>query len=294
MDALNPGDAACESGRSRRGRWRSQWLLASFPAAIGCGLLACAAAKWTSRPLQPRSGESRFLIADFERCTAGWPPPSPWQHRTFDGVPPTGYRIVEDRDGKHLHGEAEAGASALVVAIDAEPSDLRRLHFRWRAPILPDGADLRRRAGDDCALRVFVTFEYEPGRASLGERIARSLTSGDLPGSSLCYVCTADSESGSVMPNAFTSRTQMIVLPGAGAAWTTFECDLVADYVRAFGHAPPRITGVGVMVDADQTRSRSAADIDDIELLSGREADVGSPAAGPATEPADPRSRPYK
>lgn len=249
-----------------------RWLLWSLPIVICCGLLACAASRCASHALVPQSGDALLVIDDFEGRPAGVPPGPPWQHRTFGGVPPTEFQVVSSAGGSHLHGEAAAGASALTVAIDADPAELRRLRFRWRAPVLPVRADLSRRDGDDCALRVFVTFEYEPERASLGERLARSLAGGDLPGSSLCYVCTAHARAGSLLPNPFTDRAKMIVMPGDGSAWSTFECDLVADYERAFGHAPPRITGVGIMVDADQTGGRAAADIDDLEL-----AQIGSP-----------------
>lgn len=254
------------------------WLLIIAPLAIGCGLLACAASRCVSHPLVPANDEPRLLIDDFEDRPVGGPPCPPWQHRTLRGVTPTEFTVVRNAEGRCLHGETTAGASALAVAIAADPAEFRRLRFRWRAPLLPDKADLTKRDGDDCALRVFVTFEYEPGRTSLGERLARSLSGSDLPGSSLCYVCTANAQAGSLLPNPFTDRTQMIVLPGDGSAWSTFECDLLADYQRAFGLAPPRITGVGIMVDADQTGCRASADIDDLELLR-----IGSPAANAGT-----------
>lgn len=280
--------------RGRRRRTHGgvrRWLFLSLPIAICCGLLACAASRCASHPLVPLSGEPRLVIDDFEERPAGGPPCPPWQHRTFRGVTPTEFQVVKDAGGSYLHGETTAGASALTVAIDAEPAEFRRLRFRWRASVLPEKADLSRRDGDDCALRVFVTFEYEPGRASLGERLGRSLAGGDLPGSSLCYVCTANARAGSLLPNPFTDRTQMIVLPGDGSAWSTFECDLFADYERAFGHAPPRITGVGIMVDADQTGCRAAADIDDLELVRVRSPEGNAAAgAGGSAEQAAPRS----
>lgn len=275
VDALNP-TALTVGHRSPRPRRRRVIVTTlSMLAAIGAGVVACATARSAIPPLRSLPGTTRLAIDDFELHQVGAAPTPPWQHQTFDGVAPASYRIVRDHEGNHLHGEASGEASLVGLTVDADPVEFRRLRFRWRATVLPIGGDVRRKDTDDCALRLFVTFAYQPERASLGERLARSLSTRALPGSSLCYVCTDRLPAGTILPSAFTDRTQMIVLPCAATRgdWEAADCDLYADYTRAFGHPPPRISGLGFMVDADQTGSRAAADIDTIELLRVRDED---------------------
>lgn len=238
--------------------------------AAGGGVAACVATRPAGGPpIQAGPDAGMILVDDFEAGAESSAPALAWQHEVFKGIPATSYTVCREAGNGYLHGEAVAGGSLLTRAVDVDPNEGRYLRLRCRVTGLPAGADIRRRDTDDCGLRVFVTFAYEPQRASFGEKVARSLAGRDLPGSSLCYVWTDGVDAGSVLPSPFTDRTQMVVQQnsqGALGEWTTVERDLVADYRRAFGRTPPQVTGVAIMVDADQTNGRAGADIDDIEL----------------------------
>jgi Protein of unknown function (DUF3047) len=252
----------------RRRRWTlGRWLVVAGATALG--IVACVAPRGATPPAATKDRGSTVVVDDFEGWAAGQEPAAPWIHEPFRGVPPTEFRVRGARGERYLSARAEAGGSLLTRPLDVDSAEHRVLRFRWRVRVLPDGANLRRRDGDDCGIRVFVTFAYEPERASFTEKMARSLAGRDLPGSSLCYVWADRVPVGTVLPNAFADRTQMIVVESGGEKlnrWSSVERDVRADYVRAFGRQPPRITGIAVMVDADQTKARAAADIDDLEL----------------------------
>ncbi len=48
--------------------------------------------------------------------------------------------------------------------------------------------------------------------------------------------------------------------------WVTLSRDVAADYRRAFGTAPPRITGVAVAVDTDNTGESTVTYFGDIRF----------------------------
>ena len=75
-----------------------------------------------------------------------------------------------------------------------------------------------------------------------------------------------------VLRNTFTDQVKMIVV-GTGrdriGTWKVFQRNYVEDYRRAFGHAPGRLVGVGVMTDTDNTGESVEAYYGDIVLRTG-------------------------
>jgi hypothetical protein len=54
--------------------------------------------------------------------------------------------------------------------------------------------------------------------------------------------------------------------PAEVGQWLTEERDLYEDYLRLFGQEPPRIAGIAVMTDTDNTGESAVAYYDDIVL----------------------------
>lgn len=214
------------------------------------------------------AGLESYLVDDFQsddgelRAT--------WRLEPFDGVAPSTYELAGDAEQRWLVGSSAGGAALLTHPLNLDPRALPRLRWRWRAERLPAGADLRLEEGDDAAARVFVTFAYEPEKASLGERVARSLAGRELPGTALCYVWDASLPVGTSLPNPYAEHTRVLVVrsgPAEPEGWRIEERDLLRDYRAAFDADPPRLTGLAVMVDADQTGGHARAAFDDFLLL---------------------------
>ncbi len=181
-----------------------------------------------------------------------------WQPLAFPKIERhTRYSVgVEDGESV-LHAESECSASALLyplrdVALETTPL----LRWRWRVEEGLAPADERSKAGDDFAARVYVTFAFEPERASLFERAGRALAGAvygeAMPGSALSYVWSSREPRGARWPNPFVASSQMIVATsGAATGWVDVEVDLLADYERAFSHAAPAAVFVALMTDTD-------------------------------------------
>jgi hypothetical protein len=137
-----------------------------------------------------------------------------------------------------------------------------------------EGADLRRKGGDDTALKVCAMFDLPRANLPFFERqllrIAELRTGEPLPAATLCYVWDAGLPRGSLLPNAYTRRVRFIVLGGGATQhWQAERQDLAADFLRAFGDESrrvPPLTAIAIGADADNTGSRSLSYLDALRL----------------------------
>ncbi|MFQ5513489.1 MAG: DUF3047 domain-containing protein [Myxococcota bacterium] len=196
------------------------------------------------------------------------PPPGAagWEPLTFPKVARhTRYTPLRIDGRAAVRAEADCSASALVYELNE--FDLRaypRLSWDWRVDVPLDLEHVRVKAGDDFAARVYVLFEYRPGRASVWERLRRStlevLLRIELPGNALNYVWTAAEPRGAIWPNPYTAASRMLSL-GAGepGRWRHEEVNVAGDYERAFSEPPPAAVAVALMSDSDDSCQKARA-----------------------------------
>jgi hypothetical protein len=205
-------------------------------------------------------------------------PPAGWDALTFARVPrPTRYTVVLDGDRWVLRAESEGGASGLYHPLDLDPRVYRTLSWRWKVDGVLARSDPRRQEGDDYAARVYVAYRYEPRSAGLWERsrfAAYRLIYGRYPpGLALNYVWESRLPPGTVLDNAYTARAKIVVArSGAAEAgrWVTETRDIYEDFRRIVGSEPPRIVGIALMTDTDDTGERAVAHYDALTLAPGR------------------------
>lgn len=206
----------------------------------------------------------------------GAPPPG-WEALTFPRVARhTRYTVVREGAGFVLRADSDASASALYRPLDLDPQVYRVLSWRWKVEGVLTRSDPRRQSGDDYAARVYVAFRYEPAGASAWERArygALRLFYGRYPpGLALNYVWESRLPMGAVLDNAYSARAKMVVARSGAAdagRWVTERHDIYADYRSIVGGEPPRIVGVALMSDTDDTGERAVAYYDAITLGPG-------------------------
>ena len=204
-------------------------------------------------------------------------PPPGWEALTFPRVPRhTRYLVVPDGESWVLRAESDAAASGLYRALDLDPKVYRILSWRWKVENVLAKADPRRKEGDDYAARVYVAFRYEPTAATLWERSRygayRLLHGRYPPGLVLNYVWESRLPIGTALDNAYTDRAKIIVVRNGAAdvgRWVTERRDLYEDYRRIVGGEPPRIAGIALMTDTDDTGERAVAYYDGLTLGPG-------------------------
>ena len=200
-----------------------------------------------------------------------------WQSLTFPKIDRhTRYTAASEDESPILHAESECSASGLLYPLrEVRLERTPLLRWRWRIEEGLAPADERSRAGDDFAARVYVTFAFEPERASWFERAAHGLASAvygeAVPGSSLTYVWTSREPVGARWPNAYTASSQMIAAAsGAPAGWREAEMDLLLDYERSFSHPAPAPVFLALMTDSDDRCARARASYADFRFAPRR------------------------
>ena len=84
---------------------------------------------------------------------------------------PFHYTPVKEGGKSILKAESRASASAIVCRRTFNVYETPRLRWRWRVSQLSDGGNPKEKAGDDYPIRVYVFFQYDPAKATLGERL---------------------------------------------------------------------------------------------------------------------------
>jgi hypothetical protein len=210
----------------------------------------------------------------FSELAGGAPLPDWLEPVTFGGkAKPTEFALVEDEGRTVLRARARASASGLARTLRVDPAAYPILAWRWKAANLVEHGDLRKKEGDDYALRLYVTFDLDPSVLSLGDRmrlsLARAIWGSRLPVAALCYVWDARAEQGTIAPNVYTDRVRMVVAdsgPGAVGRWVSHERDVAADFKLAFGMPAPSVASVIVSADTDNTGESAESWFGDIEF----------------------------
>ncbi len=214
-------------------------------------------------------------VGRFSAPTASGALPAGWEPLVFKKIPrTTRYTVVREGDGWVLKAESDASASGLYRPLDVDPRAYPRLTWRWKVANVLDKGDARTKAGDDYPARIYVAFRYDPADATTWEKTkygAYRLLYGDYPPRAvLNYIWDNRLPPGTTLANAYTDRARMIVVRSGSAEvgrWLTETRNVLDDYRRAFGGEPPRIAGIAVMTDTDDTGERAVAWYDAITLL---------------------------
>ena len=185
----------------------------------------------------------------------------------------TEYTLVDDGGRTVLRARANSSGSGIVRELRVDPHRHPLLAWRWKVLRVLEKGDLRTRAGDDYAARLYVTFDVAPESLSTSERLqlrlARMMHGPAVPAAALCYVWDTKAPQGTLAPNAFTDRVRMIVVDsGAGnvGRWVPYERNALEDFHSAFGGDAPAVSSVIVSTDTDNTGETAETYYGDVEF----------------------------
>ena len=198
-----------------------------------------------------------------------------WRPVTFPKIREhTQYSIENQGRESVLRAESMASASAIVYRNPFNVYDYPRLRWKWKVANVYEKGNARTKEGDDYPLRVYVLFEYDPGKAGILEKtkheLGKRLFGEDLPLSTLVYIWANREDEKGIITNAYTSDAKMIVLQKGKknlGRWIVEERDILDDYRRAFGTEPPAMATLGIMNDSDNTKEASVAYVGFIEIF---------------------------
>lgn len=257
------------------GRRRLSLFLLATPVIAGVG-------GWSAEPAAavPAGGEPApgdVSPGELPRFS-GQPPgdrlPAGWTHQALPGVERSNrFELVADEGATVLRVLSERSASSLGIMRRVDPAKTPWLRWRWRVSNVVEGSDLRRKAGDDYAARVYVLFDLPSERLSVGDRLkisaARLLHGNHLPAAALCYVWGTAQAVGESGWNPYTDRVRMIVVDSGKARvgqWREVARDVASDFRAAFGGPVPAILGVALAADTDNTGEKVEARFSDLSF----------------------------
>jgi hypothetical protein len=197
-----------------------------------------------------------------------------WKALSFKKIQKsTTYELVEDGGTVVVKATSEAAASGLTKEVRIDPSVFPIVQWRWKVENLLRRSDVTRKSGDDYPARLYITFEYDPDKVSLGRKLkykAGRALFGDIPIAALNYIWDTKTPVGTVIDNAYTDFAKMIVVESGAAkvgAWVEESRNIYQDYRQAFGEDPPAINGIAIMTDTDNTKERAVAYYGDIRFV---------------------------
>ncbi len=210
--------------------------------------------------------------ASFSASAPGSVLPAGWTLQPIPNVQnQTHFDLIRDGDSTVLRARTNNAAASLRHGSQVDPARTPQLRWRWKTERVLASADMTRKSGDDYSARLYVFFDRKPEQMSFGERmlyrIGHARYGEQLPTAALCYVWDNRQPIGTMRDNAYTGFVKMIVVSSGNAQqgqWVQLQRDVASDYRRAFGAAPPPITGVAVSVDTDNTGESTVTYFGDI------------------------------
>lgn len=212
------------------------------------------------------------LALRFSTSTAGAALPPGWSFYRMSRKPArTRFVLVDDAGTTVLRADAERSAGALAHTVDVPAASV--LAWRWKIDHAVAAARPQRRSGDDYAARVYVFFDVPGDALGFATRwklkVARRVLGVDLPNAALCYVWDNRRAPRTIAADPFVASVREIVLESGddyAGQWREERRDLAADYRAAFGKPAPRVIGVAVASDTDNTQSVATAWFGDLEI----------------------------
>lgn len=237
-------------------------------------LALLATGSWLAGRAEAIATPRQSAIPPFARGAEAATIPPGWRHQLLPRVRRANqFAFVDDAGDSVLQVQSDASASMLVAPMAIDLAATPYLRWRWKVSKSLSGSDVRTKAGDDYAARLYVLFDLPLGRLSLADqlaiRTARLLDGGDVPTAALCYVWGSAQAPGRTAWNPYTSRLRMIVVESGAAfagQWRQAVRDVARDYREAFGGEVPPVTAVAVGADTDNTRDSVEARFGDLSF----------------------------
>jgi hypothetical protein len=205
--------------------------------------------------------ESQMMIGHFSAENLDNSLPENWEPLTFKGIPThTVYEKFNDNGVTVIKAVSNASASGLIRKVTIDPQKYPIIRWRWKISNIYQHGDVTKKSGDDYPARIYIAFEYMAEKVGIWEKTkfaAIKLLYGEYPPiGAINYIWESKALKGTIIPNPYTDRVQMIVVESGTEnlnVWKEEERNIYEDYLKAFGEAPSMISGVAIMTDSDNT-----------------------------------------
>ena len=178
-----------------------------------------------------------------------------WKEQSIGLLKPkTTYNLIKENDKTVLVAHSIKSASGRIYSLNLDPKEYPSLKWSWKINHTIKKGDEKTRDGEDFAVRVYVIF-------------SRGFFSKTR---SICYVWANKLPKGEHVASPFTPNIITVAMDSGeelAGQWTFHERNIHEDYRKFFGEEPPRIGGVALMTDTDNTGESAFGYYGDISLV---------------------------
>ncbi len=117
--------------------------------------------------LQTISAKNIIRVGDFSSSSPDIFLQDQWEPLTFKKVSRhTKYSVTEDNHTMIVKAVSDQSASGLIRKIRIDPEQYPIIKWRWKITSIYQYGDVTQKAGDDYPARIYITFEFDPEKAS--------------------------------------------------------------------------------------------------------------------------------
>jgi hypothetical protein len=178
--------------------------------------------------------------------------PDGWKTQNW-GSPKFEFEIVNASPNRVLHLVSNGDSSTIIKEVKVDCKEYPILQWTWKVVELPKGADSRKKATDDQAAQISVTFPRFP--SAVRSRI-------------IDYVWDTTAAAGTIVKSQKTGLVTYVVMRSGDAdlgKWVTESRNVCEDYKKIYGEEPEeKIEAVSIGIDSDDTRSRAESFVGEI------------------------------
>ncbi len=216
--------------------------------------------------------DEQLPVGTFSESRPGRTFPSGWEPLTFEKIPThTQYTLVKDGEQVVIKAVSHQSSSGITREITIDPQEFPVVQWSWKFENIIKNGDVTQKSGDDYPARLYITFEYDSSKVGFFEKAkyetAKFIYGQYPPIGAINYIWESKSPIGTMVPNPYTDRVIMIVIESGKTRvneWITEERNIYQDYMKTFGGNPPKISGVAIMTDTDNTKESAVAYFGDI------------------------------
>ncbi len=177
-----------------------------------------------------------------------------WKEETIWNTKKTSYSFIKENGKSVLMGKSANAASGLLNKITIDPKVYPVIRWSWKIDHTVLKGNERSKNGHDFAARMYVVFPR--GLFSRTRAIE--------------YVWGNVMSKGEILRSPYSNNAVMIAVNSGNelaGKWVTNTRNYADDYRAVFGEEPPKVGGIAVMTDSDNTGESAIGYFGDIDVL---------------------------
>ena len=185
----------------------------------------------------PCRAYERMVVADFSAGVDKSGVPAGWKFQERIGK--ATFSVVKEGDFHALHLQSEDASFSFQKAVNLNTLHYPLLSWKWKVTKLPKGGDIRNPKADDQAAQLFLAFSNRKVIVYIWDTSAPEGLMYDAWGPPFFKVKAVVVRSGHDQTGKWITETRNAHL----------------DYMKIFGHEPPRLAGVRIQINTQHTET---------------------------------------